>query len=167
MNYLSCDVCWWSDPERCGHCYRRGQLGRQKWSAHRPSDNRGEYTAVPVLTLALYILAHNSTVRIFFSNYFWCPRSRTFLLLHGGMHYCIRGLHGDVFPSKDSNLSSLVLMGLREIYLMTLMLSFMCPDFRRFPFTWLNLTSPTAKSATTFLTVYTVQPSNNEYFLIV
>ena len=83
----------------------------------------------------LYILAHNSTVRIFFSNYFWCPRSRTFLLLHGGMHYCIRGLHGDVFPSKDSNLSSLVLMGLREIYLMTLMLSFMCPDFRRFPFT--------------------------------
>ena len=83
------------------------------------------------------------------------------------MEGCIRGLHGDVFPSKDSNLSSLVMMGLREIYLMTLMLSFMCPDFRRFPFTWLNLTSPTAKSATTFLTVYTVQPSNNEYFLIV
>ena len=43
----------------------------------------------------------------FFPNYwyFCCPRSRNFLLLEG----YIMGLHGDVFPSWDSNLSSLTL----------------------------------------------------------
>ena len=34
-------------------------------------------------------------VLVLFSNYFCCPRSRTFLLLEG----YIMGLHGDVFPS--------------------------------------------------------------------
>ena len=42
-----------------------------------------------------------------FFQYFCCPRSQTFLLLEG----YIMGLHGDVFLSWDSNISSLVLMG--------------------------------------------------------
>ena len=54
-------------------------------------DEEGENSKSNVIT--------TTDGNLFSSNYFCCPRSRTFLLLEG---YII-GLHGDVFPSWDSN----------------------------------------------------------------
>ena len=59
------------------------------------------------------ILTDLDSKYFFSSNYFCCPWSLTFLLLEG----YIMGLKGDFFPSWDSNLSSLVLMGVFLIHL--------------------------------------------------
>ena len=64
---------------------------------------------------AKYVKIHVAQIFVkqYFFPTFFCPRSWTFLLLEG----YIMGLHGDVFPSWDSNLSSLVLMGVFLIHL--------------------------------------------------